>query len=113
MRGSRNTVATQILSVERRAVYLHCFGHALNLAVGDTIKQSKGCREALETAFEICKLIKYSSERNAALNRIKAEMADEDTGSSVGIRSFCAPVEMLSAASLITTVSLINFGKRA
>ena len=40
IRGSRNRVATQILSLERRAVYMHCFGHALNLAVADTLKQS-------------------------------------------------------------------------
>ena len=59
MSGSRNGVATQIMREEKRAVYTHCYGHSLNLAVGDTIKRSKVCREALETAFEITKLIKF------------------------------------------------------
>ena len=88
MSGSRNGVATQFMAEEKRAVYTHCYGHALNLAVGDTIKRSKVCCEALETAFEISKLIKFSPKRNTAFNRIKAEIA-EDSGSGVGIRTLC------------------------
>ena len=57
MSGSRNGVATQIMAEEKRAVYTHCYGHALNLAVGDAIKQSKVSRDALETAFEISKQV--------------------------------------------------------
>ena len=83
MRGSRNCVATQIPSLERRDVYMHCFGHALNLAVADTLKQSRVCREALETAYEITKLTKYSPKRIAAFNRIKAEISDEDAITSI------------------------------
>ena len=89
MRGSKNGAATEILSLERRAVCMHCFGHALNLAVADTLKQSRVFREALKIAYEITKLIEYSPERNAAFNRIKAEISDEDARGSVGIRSFC------------------------
>ena len=37
---TRNGVTTQILREENRAIYIHCFGHALNLAVADTVKQS-------------------------------------------------------------------------
>ena len=37
--GVRNGVAKQISNEESRAVFSHCYGHALNLAVGDTIKQ--------------------------------------------------------------------------
>ena len=60
MSGIRNGVSAKILLEEKRAVYTHCYGHALNLAVSRTIKQSKVCNDALETAFEICKLIKFS-----------------------------------------------------
>ena len=31
--------------------YPHCYGHALNLAVTDTLKQSKICRDAFDIAF--------------------------------------------------------------
>ncbi len=46
MTGSKHGVATQLQSVEPRAVLTHCYGHALNLAVGDAMKESKsvsGC----------------------------------------------------------------------
>ena len=42
MAGIRNGTATQILKGEPRAVYTHCYGHALNLAACDTVR-SKRC----------------------------------------------------------------------
>jgi len=38
MVGCQNGVATQLLANEKRAVLIHCYGHALNLAVGDSMK---------------------------------------------------------------------------
>ena len=49
------------------------------------IKQSKLCHNALETALEITKLIKFLPKRNVIFDRIQSE---EDP-SSVGIRNFC------------------------
>ena len=89
MSGSRNGVATQIMTEEKLAVYTHCYGHALNLAVGEAIKQSKVCRDSMETAFEFSKLINFSPKRNAAFDRIKAEHPEDDCHNGVGIRSFC------------------------
>ena len=45
MCGSKRGVAVQIQVKESRAVLTHCYGHALNLAIGDTIKQSKLCHD--------------------------------------------------------------------
>jgi len=86
MSRSRNGVATQIAREENRALYVHCFGHVLNLAVADTVKQSKVCRDALETALEVTKLVKFSPKRNAAFDRIKS-VEEHSFGGS--IRSFC------------------------
>ena len=33
MSGMKNSVAAQITSTEKRAIYMHCYAHALNLAV--------------------------------------------------------------------------------
>jgi hypothetical protein len=41
MSGAKSGVSTQILKEEPRAIYTHCYGHALNLAAGDTIKKNK------------------------------------------------------------------------
>ena len=82
MRGVKNGVAAQLSSVEKRAIYTHCYGHSLNLAVSDCIKKCKVCSDALDLAFEITKLIKFSPKRESALSHIR-----EDSGP--GIRKFC------------------------
>ena len=41
MAGCRSGVATHIAAEESRAIYTHCYGHALNLATGDTVQQSR------------------------------------------------------------------------
>ena len=90
MVGCRNGVATQLASKEKRAVLTHCYGHALNLAVGDAMKQSKVCKDALDVALEISKLVRYSPKRNAAFDCIKVEnLTEEKIGSSIGIRAMC------------------------
>ena len=53
MKGSRSGLATQIMKEESRAVYTHCYGHALNLACQDTIRHVKLVRDAIDTTFEI------------------------------------------------------------
>ena len=39
MAGYKSGVATRLLQEQPKALYSHCYGHALNLACGDTIKQ--------------------------------------------------------------------------
>lgn len=53
MCGIRNGVAAQISSEETRSIFNHCYGHALNLATGETIKSKKVLRDTLDTTFEI------------------------------------------------------------
>ena len=40
--------------------YMHCYGHALNLAAGDSIRSSKLMKDALHTILGVSKLVKYS-----------------------------------------------------
>ena len=87
MAGSKNGVATQLLAEEPCALLTHCYGHALNLAVGDAMKKSKVCRDALDIAFEVSKLIRFSPKRNAALDRIKVENPAEEEESGPAMAS--------------------------
>ena len=66
MSGIHKGVAKLINLEESRAIYMHCYGHTLNLAVGDCMKSSKICKDTLDTSFEITRLIKFSPKRNAA-----------------------------------------------
>lgn len=60
MAGEKGGVAKMIMDKERRALFSHCYGHSLNLAASDAMKASKVMADALDTTFEISKLIKYS-----------------------------------------------------
>ena len=67
-------------------MYLHCFGHALNLAVADSVKKSKVCCDALEIAMEVTKLVKSSPKRNVLFDQIKSE---DEHSFGTDIRYFC------------------------
>ena len=40
MSGAKSGVAKQLTDEKPRALYTHCYGHALNLACGDAIKSA-------------------------------------------------------------------------
>ena len=65
MRGAKSGVVKRILDEEPRAVYTHCYGHSINLAASDAVKQTKLMRDALDMTHDITKLIKYSPRREA------------------------------------------------
>ena len=79
MAGSRNGTATQICQAEKCAVFKHCYGHALNLAVAD-VKQIKLVRDGLDTVGEILKLLKYSPRCDSLFKQLKVSMFPNTTG---------------------------------
>ena len=68
MADCRNGSVIQICQEEERAVFTHCYGHALNLAVGDSVKQNKMLRDMLDTVRENSKLLKYRHEEMVCLS---------------------------------------------
>ena len=53
MAGSRNGLKTHILQEEPCALFTHCYGHSLNLAVADAIKSLSFLQSNMDTTFEI------------------------------------------------------------
>lgn len=101
MSGSKNGVAKKICKIEPRAIYTHCYGHALNLAASDTIKKSKVMKDALDTTHEICKLIKFSPRREAIFRQLKESLPSEN--SAAGIRVLC-PTRWTVRANALASV---------
>lgn len=85
MSGSKSGVSTRILDLEPRALYTHCYGHALNLATQDALKGSKVMEDVLDTVYEITKLIKKSPKRDSIFKKYKDEISTD----SPGIRILC------------------------
>ena len=75
MTGAKERVATQLRQTEPRALLTHCYGHALNLAESETIRTSKVMKDALDTTFEISKLIKLSPKRDSLLEKLKSHLS--------------------------------------
>ena len=86
-------VAAETKSIEPTALSLHCYGHSLNLAVADTLKE---VRLISDHCLEICKLLKFSPRRDAILCRLKEEM----TPHVPGLRTLCPTRWTVRAASL-------------
>ena len=101
MSGRRSGVATQILHEEPRAVYLHCMGHTLNLAVQDTCRSIKVMSDTFDTLLEISKAVKYSAKKKAMLLSLKQELSP----SSPSIRPLCPTRWTVRAESLRSVIA--------
>ena len=100
MAGRRQGVAKQISQEEPRAIYTHCYGHALNLACSDTVKRCDCMHNSLTTAYEIMKLIKKSPKRDACLRQLK----DVHSPDTPGLRVLCPTRWTVKAKSLQSIV---------
>ena len=108
MKGKKSGVAKQIKEIEWRALFTHCYTHSLNLAVGDSIKNSRIMRDALDTTLEITKLIKKSPKRDSKLDEIKSEakvISDEYVGDVETITLLCPTRWTVRAKSLNSVMS--------
>ena len=101
MAGSKSGVAKRISDLEPRAFFTHCYGHSLNLAACDTLKQSKIMKGALELTHEITKLIKYSPKRESIFKKMKESVFS----SSPGIRTLCPTRWTVRAESLSSIIN--------
>ena len=106
MSGKVNGVVKKFQENENRAIYIHCFGHLVNLATGDCIRNNRVLKDALDNAYEIIKLIKKSPKREAIFKRMKKEFGDTSTG----IRSLCPTrwtVKAISIESIIDNYTML------
>ena len=96
MTDVQNGVATQVSREEPCALLSHCYGHALNLAASNTVKQNKILRDTLDTAFEISKLLRFPPCRDAQFAKLKDEIAP----GTPGFRTLCPTRWTVRATSL-------------
>lgn len=85
MSGKHNGLKTLFLQDNRKALYLHCYAHSLQLAVQDSVKSSEIVSDAIDICHETAKLIRNSPRRTANFAKLKEEIKE----SSVGIRQLC------------------------
>ena len=101
MSGCRSGVATILQAEQPTAFYTHCYGHSLNLAVSDTMKNSATMKRALDTTLEITKLIIDSPRRDNLFQKLKEEISL----GSPGIRVLCPTRWTVKADSMKSIIS--------
>ena len=79
MSGSTSRVIAQMKREKERALYSNCYTHSMNLAVGDTIKVCPVLKDTIDNTYELTKLVKMPSKRDAKLHFIQGE---NNSGSS-------------------------------
>ena len=78
--GPKKGVAKLFSDEQPKAIYTHCYGHALNLSAEDTIKRCKIMKNALDIVFEVSKLIKYSPKKNVKFEKLKQNLEPDTPG---------------------------------
>ena len=71
MSGVKTGVKTQIQVKQPRALYTHCYGHALSLIVADTVRMMKSLGNVMDTVHELSKLLQYSPKRSTLFKALK------------------------------------------
>ena len=71
MAGKKKDVATAIKNINCKCLYTHCYGYALNLAVGDLVKNVKLLADLFGTIKEVRSLIKNSPKRETHLKKLR------------------------------------------
>ena len=80
MSGAKSGVKTRILSENPKALFIHCYNHALNLAVMDTLNKIILFKDAMSYSEELIKLFKKSPKRDTLFKKLKLEACDESPG---------------------------------
>ena len=64
MSGERSDVSAQIKYINKKFLFTHCYGLALNIAVKDVCNVAKCLKDTFDTAKEIFKRVIKSSKRH-------------------------------------------------
>lgn len=74
MRGIYKGVAARIKNDNKRAIYIHCNAHILNLVLVDAAKSVVGARNTFGTIAELHNFIDASGKRHAVFEEIQSEL---------------------------------------
>ena len=85
MKGANTGVAAQSKSSNGKMLYVHCYGHALNLVIKHSFIKVKCLKEIFEAVREISLLVKKSPKRNTKLDEIRNHSKND----AKSIHTFC------------------------
>ena len=92
-------------SMCRKALYVHCCAHSLNLALQDTTRSVTTIRDVLDHVKELVNVIRASAKRHAVFEKIRATLAG-DASDKIGqsLRPLCPTRWAVRATSMSSVV---------
>lgn len=73
MKGIHKGLATLMKETSPLALYVHCYGHLLNLAIQDTMEEVEPLRNALGTIQGLYNFLEASPKRHAICSDMNVE----------------------------------------
>lgn len=107
MSGIHNGVQALIKREERRAVYVHCLAHSLNLCVQEVAKKCITVRDIMDFIFELVQLIKFSPKRSHLFESLRKDVVINGGESTPRLRTLC-PTRWTVRHSSINAI-LLNY----
>lgn len=98
MAGARSGVAKRIADLEKRALFIHCCTHSLNLAVQDSARNVHCIRDLLELTKDTVNFLRNSPKRCRLFERMKGEVGP--ASDDISLRPLCPTRFTMRAASL-------------
>ena len=79
MSGVRNGVQALVKKEAQHCLYVHCFGHSLNLCVQEVAKKCELIRNTMEFISQLVQLIKFSPKRSSLFSSVQQQIAVSDS----------------------------------
>ena len=76
MSGAHKGLATRMKEYSPLGIYVHCYGHRLNLALQDTMTEIQPLRNALGIIQSLYNFLEGSTKRHAFFKRVESEEED-------------------------------------
>jgi len=89
MAGHVAGVSTRIAQMEKRAVFVHCLAHSLNLAVQESTRSVPLYRDLIEYIKDIINLIRSSPKRSQTFAWIQNGYSDQLASAGKTLRPLC------------------------
>lgn len=75
MSGLHNGVQALVKRQQKKALYVHCLAHSLNLAIQEVTKKCVLLRNIMDFMFQLIQLIKFSPKRLAMFDHMRKEVS--------------------------------------
>ena len=91
MKGKHKGVAARMLKENKKAFYVHCYAHQLNLSLESACSSISEVRNAIGTVATIHSFLKGSAKRNAVFQKLQNEHSISED------EQFVKSIKLLSA----------------